>query len=269
MRHAPIRAVALDMGGTIEDLHYDDSSRLEAARGLLVLLRDLGLDPGLDVPRLQGTVLAGVRSYMAWRERREVELPPERIWVEFVLRGLGLDEAKLAAAAEEIAFYYETHYYTRRMRASAPAALEALRAMGLRLAVISNVMSRTLVPRMLEEYGIAHYFHPVVTSVDLGWRKPSTRIFAEAARLLGLPADRIAYVGDTISRDVVGAQRSGYGLAIQIRSFLTDIADGDADHAEPDAVIADLCEVAEVVAPLAGAPQAGSRRPRAGRDRGP
>ena len=99
----------------------------------------------------------------------------------------------------------------------------------------------------LEEYGIAHYFDPILTSSNFGWRKPNERIFLECARLLGLPPAGCAYVGDTISRDVIGARRAGYGLAIQIKSFLTTKADKETDVEPPDAIIQDLREVVGVI----------------------
>jgi hypothetical protein len=38
-----------------------------------------------------------------------------------------------------------------------------------------------------------------------------------------------AYVGDMMSRDVIGAWGAGYGLVIQIKSLLTDKADRTID----------------------------------------
>ncbi len=64
---------------------------------------------------------------------------------------------------------------------------------------------------------------------------------------MGLPPAECAYVGDTISRDVAGAQAAGYGLAIQIRSCLTDKSDGEIEEPAPDVVIGDLREIIPVV----------------------
>jgi putative hydrolase of the HAD superfamily len=242
-----VRAVLFDMGGTLEDLYYDEAIRAEATTALRELLRSRDLDPGLGLEELHAAVLSGVAAYQAWREKREVELPPEKVWTEFILAGVAVDKERLLAAAEELMFFYEARYYVRSLRREAPAVLEALRVKGYRLAIISNVMSRGLVPARLAEYGIAHYFDPVVTSVDLGWRKPNARIFQEAARLLGLPPEACAYVGDTVSRDVAGARRARYGQAIQIRSFLTEKADRGVEITPPDAVVENLMEIVDLV----------------------
>ncbi|MBN1318721.1 MAG: HAD family hydrolase [Anaerolineales bacterium] len=243
----PIKAVIFDMGGTLEELYYDETIRQEATQGLHNFLRGLDLDPGLSLPDLQFTVLYGIAAYQSWREQSEKELSPEKVWTEYIFTNHGVDKERLMVAAEELAQFYETHYHTRSLRPEAPAALEALHKRGFRLAIISNVISRQLVSKRLVEYGIAHYFDPVVTSSNLGWRKPNTRIFEEAASLLRLPPKVCAYVGDTITRDVIGARRAGYGLVIQIKSFLTDKVDLGGASTPPDAVIHDLRQVIDLV----------------------
>jgi putative hydrolase of the HAD superfamily len=245
-----IQAVLFDMGGTLEELSYDETLRREATRGLRDLLRQLELDPGLSLPDLWAALFSGMEAYQAWRAETEVELPPERVWAEYILADYGLCNERLVAAADELALFYETHFYARSLRPEAPAALEALREKGFRLAIISNTLSRSLVPSKLAEYGIAQYFDPVLTSATLGWRKPNSRLFDEAARLMQLPPQACAYVGDTVSRDVIGARRAGYGLVLQIKSFLTAKSDRGTDKVPPDAVIQHLSQVLDLVTPL-------------------
>jgi putative hydrolase of the HAD superfamily len=239
----PVRAVVFDLGGTLEETYYDDALRTAATRGLQQLLVERNLDPRLPLPELQATILAGIRAYSAWREATEIELPPERVWTEYVFPAAGLPKERLMAAAEDLTFYYETQFQTRTLRPEAPAMLQVLIARGYRLAVISNIISRRLVAAKLAEYGIARYFDPILTSSNFGWRKPNKRIFLECASRLGLPPGECAYVGDTVSRDVIGARRAGYGLAIQIKSFLTTKADRATDVEPPDAIIEDLREL--------------------------
>lgn len=247
MPNHTIRAVIFDLGGTLEDTSYNDALRAEAAHGLRRLMIARGLDPRLSAEEVSAHVAAGMDAYTRWREQTEIELPPEQVWAEYVFPDRGLPKEELAAAAEELIFFYETHFFRRSVRPEATAALQALAESGYRLAVISNIISRSLVPIKLAEYGIAHFFDPILTSSNFGWRKPNERIFLECARQLDLPPAACAYVGDTISRDVSGARRAGYGLAIQIKSFLTDKADRPTDVEPPDAVIHHLTEVVDLV----------------------
>ncbi|MDR7428268.1 MAG: HAD family hydrolase [Armatimonadota bacterium] len=246
----PIRAVVFDLGGTLEEIYYDDRVRREAARGVQALLERHDLHPGLSPQDLHAVIEAGLAAYQHWRQETDLELQAERVWTEFVFpdgAGGRLPRDRLTAVAEDLAFFYENHAYVRRLRPEAPAVLEALREHGFRLAVVSNIVSRRLVPANLRAYGVAHFFEHVVVSSVVGVRKPSPQIFLEAARRLDLPPAACAFVGDTVSRDVVGARRAGYGLVIKIRSFLTDRADSGADTEEPDAVICDLRGVLPLV----------------------
>lgn len=250
MASKAIRAVLFDMGGTLEDLYYDDAMRLAATRGLQAMLACHGLDPRMDLAGLYTTVAAGMRAYQGWRETSEVELPSARVWTEFVFPRAGMSTERLAEIAEKLSFFYDTRFYARKMRPEVPTMLASLRDRGFRLGVISNVVSLGQVPHSLESNGLSHYFEVVVTSSGLGCRKPNPGIFLEAARRMNLPPSACAYVGDTISRDVVGARRAGYALVIQIKSFLTDVSDRGAAAEAPDAVVKDLSEVPEVVAPF-------------------
>jgi putative hydrolase of the HAD superfamily len=257
MATKPIRAVLFDMGGTLESLYYDETTRRRGACELLEFLRRQGLDPGLSLPELQATVVFRMEGYQAWREHSEVELSPEKVWAEYIFPDCGLSKERLAAVAEDLAYLHATHFQLRSLRPEAPAVLEELRTRGFRLGMISNVLSRRLVASCLAEYGIAHYFEQVVTSAHFGWRKPNRRIFDEAARLMAVPPASCAYVGDTLSRDVIGARCAGYGLAIQIRSFLTDRSDEGIVGVAPDAAIQDLMQVVELVSPVGEAAEHG------------
>jgi putative hydrolase of the HAD superfamily len=242
-----IRAVVFDMGGTLEDLYYDDDIRLRATPGIQAILACHGLDARLDVARLYDTINTGLKAYQDWREASEVELPSARVWSEYVFRDREMPADRLSQISEKLAFFYDTNFYVRTLRPEVPAMLARLKSAGFRLAVISNVVSLGQVPHNLRAYGLEQYFEVVITSSGFGYRKPSPRIFWEATRQMGLPPAACAYVGDTISRDVVGARRAGYGLSIQIKSFLTSRSDRESDVEAPDAVVRTLDEVMDVV----------------------
>jgi putative hydrolase of the HAD superfamily len=243
----PLHAAIFDMGGTLEDVYYDDAMRLKATYGFRDLLAKHDLDPGLEIPELYALVKTGMKNYQSWRLESQQELAPEQLWSNFVFTNHTLPQDKLAAAGEELAFYWDTRFFRRALRPEVPAMLDALRTRGFRLGVISNITSRGAVPHSLAEYELAHYFQVVLMSAASGWRKPNLRIFLEAARQLDLPPAACAYTGDTVSRDVIGARRAGYGLVIQIKSFLTTVSDGEKDVESPDAVVENLMQVVDLI----------------------
>jgi putative hydrolase of the HAD superfamily len=241
-----IQAVFFDMGGTIETFWYTRELRLEATPGLQQLLLDGGIDLGLSNQRLFEVVSAGLERYHRWRLQSLVELSPQQIWCEYILADHKVDPVKIAPFAESLMLYIETRYYQREMRSEIPGVLEAIRQLGLKIGLISNVSSLGQVPQNLEQYGIRGYFDPVVLSSEYGWRKPDPSIFHYAARLANVPTGRCVYVGDRISRDISGARRAGFKYAIQIEH---DFDHGEEDTgATPDATIHSMDELVEFLA---------------------
>ncbi|MFP4331022.1 MAG: HAD family hydrolase [Spirochaetaceae bacterium] len=91
-----------------------------------------------------------------------------------------------------------------------PEALRALAEAGVRRAVISNTtFSSPVVEAELEDKGIASFFEFVLSSADLGVRKPDPRIFEVASGMLGVAPEACWYVGNSPFFDVRGAAGAG------------------------------------------------------------
>lgn len=86
-------------------------------------------------------------------------------------------------------------------------ALEKLRALDLRLIVVSN--SDGSVQRALEELGLATHLNAVFDSHVVGFEKPDPRFFAHALCASGATAGRTAHVGDMYYQDVQGSRSAG------------------------------------------------------------
>jgi putative hydrolase of the HAD superfamily len=240
-----IKAVFFDMGGTLQTFTYDRQLRLTATPGLQQLLEKAGIDLHLENEQLYELVERGFVRYHAWRMESLDELPSYRVWKEFILKDYDVNSSKLRSFAEDLTLYYETHYYSRKLRLEVPQVLAKLKSMGLKIGLISNVISHGQVPLNLTEYGIIDYFKPIVLSSEYGRRKPDPAIFHYAARLAKVPTSESIYVGDRIARDVLGAKRAGFRLAIQI---VHDFENGEADEgAKPDAVIHSLTELIGII----------------------
>jgi putative hydrolase of the HAD superfamily len=86
-------------------------------------------------------------------------------------------------------------------------ALEAARARGQRLVVVSN-WDVSLVG-VLRTLGVDPLLDGIVTSAGAGARKPAPAIFEQALALAGAPARAAIHVGDTLDEDVAGARAAG------------------------------------------------------------
>ena len=91
-------------------------------------------------------------------------------------------------------------------------ALEALRARGVRTAVVSNTPWGSPAHLWREELGRLGLRRLVDVDVfcgDVGWRKPDERIFRHALSLLRAEPDECIFVGDDPRWDVAGPRRVG------------------------------------------------------------
>ena len=178
------------------------------------------------------------------------------IWSEYFLDGFGLTREELEPIAEELSFLYDYERVRNMRRPHLVETMQALRDTGLRLGMISNIISTSVVPHILREYGVNQFMECVIVSSETGTRKPSADIFRVAERQMGLKPEELAYVGDTLSRDVLGVRNAGWRLMIQIRN--PGIAHRDAgidpNVVKPDYRIDDLSEIPAIIRKENGQP---------------
>jgi putative hydrolase of the HAD superfamily len=237
------KAVTFDVTGTLIR-----SPRLGA------LYRDVFRRHGLPVPQDEaevGRTIGRVWQEMACRTDGSTDrfaAHPEgapgwwRRFGERVAEHLGVGVPSRFAAAE---------LYDRFARPDAwelypdtVPALDALRARGVRLGVISNWDER--LPDLLEGLGLEERLDAVVRSSEIGYEKPDPRIFFAALDRMGMAEEdpeEIVHVGDRLKEDVEGAANVG------LRAILIDRGGrrgrhGDEEVPEPaTAVIRSLAEL--------------------------
>jgi putative hydrolase of the HAD superfamily len=241
----PIQTVLFDMGGTIDTFWFSPEMRLRATPELQRLLSSAGISLHLSDGQLYRLIINGLERYHQWRLRTLEELPPRQVWRQYILADYPDNSEQLDLIAEDLMVWIETHYYRRQMRPEIPAVLSAIQKMGYKIGLISNVNSLGQVPLNLSQYGIKHYFNPIVLSSEYKRRKPDPSIFHHAARLSNSPTSECIYIGDRISRDIVGAKRAGFKLAIQIQH---DFDHGETDDGpSPDLILNNMTELLELL----------------------
>ncbi len=85
--------------------------------------------------------------------------------------------------------------------------LEALRARGRRLAVVSNFDTR--LEDLLADVGLKEYFDAIHISTRIGAEKPNPAIFHAALTEHGLVPEQALHVGDRVEADIDGALAAG------------------------------------------------------------
>lgn len=99
-------------------------------------------------------------------------------------------------------------------------ALDALRAMGARLAVVSNWDSR--LPGLLDALDLARHFDAIVVSHLEGVEKPAPELFLRAVARLGGTPDRSLHAGDNPDLDEAGASAAGIASVLIDRTGRLD-----------------------------------------------
>jgi putative hydrolase of the HAD superfamily len=95
-------------------------------------------------------------------------------------------------------------------------ALDRLRVLGLRLGIISNWDGRLV--GLLGALGVRERVDVVLSSADVGLRKPDPRIFELACERLGVVPSEAAHVGDHHYSDILGARAVGMTPVLVDRS---------------------------------------------------
>lgn len=240
-----IQAVFFDMGGTIDTFGFTREYRILNVHYIKDCLASVSIALNLSDEQLADAITQGASDYLRWNMTSNIELSPAQIWSRFFLKGQSISETELTPIAEDLAFLYETKLYHREMRMEIPEVLAKIKEMGFRMGIISNTQSLNQVRYNLIQYDILDYFDPIVLSSEYGRRKPDPAIFYHAARLASVPTSACAYIGDKVNRDIVGARRSGFRLAIQIKHTYDD---GIKDEgATPDAIIKNMMELIPIL----------------------
>lgn len=211
-----IKAVLFDLGGTVHLCTNSEPRKLWFAQRLISRLEEYGIRLDATPEALAKQLDINAEIYKKEAETTLRELDPAIVWADYYLRGQGLSREALAPVAEELSFLYDYERVCNLRRPGLIATMDALRAQGLRLGMISNIISRSIVPHFVMEYGLDRYFECVLSSAGTGIRKPDPAIFRLAEQQMGLAPSELAYVGDTLSRDVRGARNAGWRLVIQI-----------------------------------------------------
>ncbi|WP_146648726.1 HAD family hydrolase [Labilithrix luteola] len=204
-----VALLCLDAGNTVIFL---DHARLAE------LLRDLvGLHvTAADLIRTEGEAKqlaeSGGLVDVAWTFR---DRPGAVAWgkmVATIVARAGLDVGKVPTLLDGAWREHEVLNLWRKVPDGLGPALDAMRAKGVKVAIISN--SEGMLVELFTQLGILQHFDLVVDSGKVGVEKPDPRIFRIAMDRFGVPAERTLHLGDVFATDILGARAAGirYGM---------------------------------------------------------
>ena len=116
--------------------------------------------------------------------------------------------------------------------------LDAMRARGLRLAVVTNKAEAFTLP-LLERMAIAHYFDAVVSGDTLPVKKPDPAVVNLACERLGVSAAEALMIGDS-ANDALAAQGAGMPVLLVTYGYSEGVP---VDSIECDGLLSSLVEM--------------------------
>ncbi len=240
-----ITAVTFDLWQTLlidnRDLGMVRSeARLEGVRRVLA---DAGED--FDPDRISDAYWDCYRRCVAVREELlDVSFDEQiAIFVENISPGLG-SRLGPAALAEITRVYADSFLdYPPPAHADAVDLLRNVRAMGLRIGLISNtgMTPGTTFRTYLANNGMLEYFETLTFSDEVKMSKPAKEIFLMTLRSLDAAPAQAVHVGDSIRNDVAGARKCGL-KTVWITGF-SEREDPSDPATEPDETVDGLSAV--------------------------
>lgn len=234
-----IKVVCFDQGGTLLDRIPLDDKGLSDYKKIMAIAGIEG-DPETFGKGLR----LSDKRYKKWSLETNIEALEETIWNDWLLPDA--DRNLLLENYDELTLLLSHSKGERVFRTDAKSTVEELHNNGYLIAVITNTVSRTLVPSELKSYGIWEFISSCSMSSITGKRKPEPHMFLEIAEQLNVDPQNCAYIGDAPNRDVVGPKEAGYGLTILLKDSPSFSLDALPEQQKPDMVISSLTQLLDV-----------------------
>lgn len=243
-----INTVMFDMGGTLEELESNQKTVENVLFRIYEKLAEKGVSIQNTEEQFWNKILDGRAKYKAYSKERKRELKPEQIWTDWILKDFHIETNIIYEIAEELAHMWEVTYFERKLRKGAKEMLSCLKQEGYKLSIISNTASLYQVFNSLENYGIRDYFEDVTLSSITGYRKPHPEIYKIAMHQMKSKPEECVFVGDRISKDILGAKNAKLAASIQLvpkESYEED--ELLKDTVRSDYEITDIFEVVQIM----------------------
>ena len=197
-----------------------------------------------DVAEFGAQLVLNDKAYKKWAMKSWVELSEEERCTRFLLPNFPKDIVE--DNAEELTLLFSRSKGVRELRKEAVPVIKALFDLGYRIGIISNTVSKVLVPGELKEAGITPFIETLVMSSITGIRKPDPAMFTESAKMMDVEIKNSVYIGDQPNRDVEGPRRAGFGLNVILKTSNYPEGKELPDLQIPDITVENLNELIDL-----------------------
>jgi len=235
-----IKAVVFDFIGTLTTVkNYSlEASTLKLYKAIV--------EAGFNVDE-EDFFSAYGRAHEKYRLIRYEELVEvtNSVWISDALNCLGFKTSPQDTRVKTaVNVFFEDYLASLELNPCAEPMLVRL-SKRYKLGLISNFTYAPVIFASLRRLGVNKFFSAVLVSEDVGWRKPSRKIFQEALRRLEVKAEEAVYVGDSPVEDIEGAAAAEMRTIFVPSQFYT-LENLHESHVKPDLIVKDICELCRV-----------------------
>jgi putative hydrolase of the HAD superfamily len=234
-----IEAILFDMNGTLRKRESHEPTRQAATARMLELI---GMEEAPD--SFWEELERRTKTYSLWAQDNLLQVAEKEIWTCWILPDV--PRARVEPVAAELTLAWSGRKGRMIPQPGAGDTLVELKRRGYRLGVISNSMSTLDIPRSLNAYGWKDLFEVVILSSEVKCRKPAPAIFLEATTRMNVEPLHCAYLGNRISKDVVGCKQAGFGLGMILEPLAGPRADELGQYIQPEVVIHSIRELLDI-----------------------
>jgi len=201
-----IKAILFDMFDTLMMIEHDHAFYRPSLKSAHAFLVHNKVNVSFDV---FNNAYVKARDALYAEADAQMEEPHFNLRIANALHSLGYDfdvssdvvRGATRAFCEEFMRYVRIDEYAR-------SVLEKLHGK-YKLGIVSNFAIPECVFRLLERDGLVRFFAVVVVSGAVNKRKPRPEIFQRALEELGVDAESVVFVGDTLDADIKGPKSMG------------------------------------------------------------
>ena len=218
----PIKGVIFDLDNTLLDfMKMKEVAVKSAIRGMI--------EAGLEADERDSFKdIISIYEEFGWENQKVFDV--------FLNKSIGYVDNKFLAAG--IVAYRRSREANLLAYPNVNRTLVNLTKLGIKLAVVSDAPSREAWMRIYY-LNLYHFFDAVITFDDSGERKPSSKPFEMALKILNLEPQDSLMIGDWPERDVVGAKQIGMRTAFAVYGDTFGTKDSGADW--------DIKDISEII----------------------
>jgi len=235
-----IKAIIFDFIGTLTNVK--NYSLEDSKRSLYKAIVEAGFD--VSAENFLEAYSNAHEKYRVIRYKKLVEVT-NAVWISEALNALGFktrpEDPRIKIAVN---VFFEDYLNSLELRPCVKNMLKQF-STNYKLGLVSNFTYAPVIYAALRKLEINQFFNAVLVSEAVGWRKPHSKIFEEALRKLGVPAEETVYVGDSPDEDIKGAKTAGM-RTVFVSSQFYSLENLKESGQNPDIIAKDICTLCKI-----------------------